>query len=318
MSLLEKEYLEYISEQIFTGNVRPHIQYLTFIQRFDPNNYELKSIDIAKGLEQMHKELDKNYVSGINQHIKEIIKKINRVFREQLARDGITEQQLGLGNKGDSGRGRYTSDMKTPWQIAYQWLWDKYDSWLQDYIWNDWQQRAQTNLLWMEFCDMQSIKPEAYRPSEYACKGMKIPQPLPKESLPINTPLSLKINLDNSGSYLLLFNRGLDIQSNATKNLVIPSQAFAPNYQFTQKSTLIPLQDAMCDDIVFDTVGKEEYIGIVIDKALNLPWLNPNPEKPVVQWQGKHLEQVWEQLQAQDNWRVFYRDFNVVSTNINS
>ncbi|MBD2432473.1 hypothetical protein CEN44_13775 [Fischerella muscicola CCMEE 5323] len=304
MPSLEKEYLEYVSEQIFPGNVRPELQYGTFIGRFNTNNYSLKSTEIAQGLTQMQ---GKDYASGINQHIKEVIEKIYRGFRDELAQDGITEQQLGLGNqKGNPGR--KTSDIKSPWQIAYEWLWDiKYSRWLQDYIWENWKQRAQTNVEWIQFCD---------RSVEYASKGMKIPQALPKEIIPINTPLSLKINLDNPGSYLLLFNRGLDAQGNTTKYLVTPSQAFAPSYQLMEKSTLIPLQNAMCEDIQFDSVGKEEYIGIVIDKALNLPWLNPNPENPVLEWQGKHLEQVWEQLHAQDNWRVFYRDFNVVSVNL--
>lgn len=304
MPSLEKEYLEYVSEQIFLENVRPELQYGTFIGRFNPNNYSLKSTEIAQGLTQMQ---GKDYASGINQHIKEVIEKIYRGFRDELAQDGITEQQLGLGNqKGNPGR--KTSDIKSPWQITYEWLWDiKYSRWLQDYIWENWKQRAQTNVEWIQFCE---------RSVEYASKGMKIPQALPKEIIPINTPLSLKINLDNPGSYLLLFNRGLDAQGNTTKYLVTPSQAFAPSYQLMEKSTLIPLQNAMCEDIQFDSVGKEEYIGIVIDKALNLPWLNPNPENPVLEWQGKHLEQVWEQLHAQDNWRVFYRDFNVISVNL--
>lgn len=301
MPLLEREYLEYISKQIFPGNVPPELQYETFKERFYPNNYTLKSIEIAKGLSQRHKQ---DYESGINQYIKEVIKKIYRVFREELAQDGITEQELGLG-KGTPGR--KTSNTESPWRIAYKWLWEKkYYCWLQDYIWNDWQQRAPHNVDWIEFCD---------RPSEYASKGMKIPQALPKESLPINTPLSLKINLDSSGSYLLLFNRGLDNQGNITRYLVTPSQAFAPIYQLAEKTILIPQQNAMLydDGIEFDTVGKEEYIGIVIDKALNLPWLNPDPQNPVLEWQGMHLEQLWEQLRNLDNWRVFYQDFDVVS-----
>jgi hypothetical protein len=305
MPLLEREYLEYISKQLFPGNVRPDLQYRTFLERFNPNNYSLKSIEIAKGLSQMQEQ---DYASGINQYIKEVIKKIYRVFKHELDRDGITEQELGLGNKKGTP-GRKTSNIESPWQIAYKWLWEKkYYCWLQDYIWNDWQQRAPQNVDWIEFCD---------RPSEYASKGMKIPEPLPKESLPINTSLSLKINLDSSGSYLLLFNRGLDTQGNITRYLVTPSQAFAPIYQLAEKTILIPQQDAMLydDGIEFDTVAKEEYIGIVIDKALNLPWLNPDPQNPVLEWQGKHLEQLWEQLRTLDNWQVFYQDFDVVSVN---
>ncbi|MEM7578679.1 MAG: hypothetical protein AAF316_02320 [Cyanobacteria bacterium P01_A01_bin.80] len=36
----------------------------------------------------------------------------------------------------------------------------------------------------------------------------------------------------------------------------------------------------------------------------------------VLEWEGKHLEQVWEQLRTLDNWRVFYQDFDVVSANL--
>lgn len=301
MPSLVKEYLEYISQQIFPGNVRPEFQYWTFIERFNPNNFDIKSTEIAEALE--HREGKESYTSGFNQHLKEVIKKINRQFPDELERDGVTQQHLGLGQKGNPGRP--TSNAKSPWQTAYQWLWEiKYYRWLQDYIWENWKQRAPTNVEWIQFCD---------RPPEYAAKGMKIPQPLPKQTIPINTPLSLRINLDSLGSYLLLFNRGSDERGNTTQYLVTPSQAFAPSYQLVEKSTLIPRQDAMCQDIQFDTVGKEEYIGIIIDKAVNLPWLNPDPENPVLEWQGKHLEQIWELLQAQDKWRVFYRDFNIVS-----
>jgi hypothetical protein len=304
MALLETEYLDYISKEIFPGNAPPELQHRIFMQRFNPNNYSLKTTEIAKILNDM--QSDKDYMTGINQHIKVVIEKIYRVFRDELTQDGITEEQLGLG-KGKPGR--KTSNTESPWQIIYKWLWEKkYYRWLQDYIWNHWQQRALHNVDWIEFCD---------RPSEYAPRGMKIPKPLPKESIPINTPLSLKINLDSSGNYLLLFNRGIDNQGNITRYLVTPSQAFAPIYQLAEKSTLIPLQDAMLydDGIEFDTVGKEEYIGIVIDKALNLHWLNPDPQNPVLEWQGMHLEEVWEQLRTLDNWRVFYQDFDVVSAN---
>ncbi len=72
----------------------------------------------------------------------------------------------------------------------------------------------------------------------------------------------------------------------------------------------------MCKDIQFDAVSTEEYMGIVINNPLDLPWLNPDPHNPVVEWKGEHLEQVWEQLRSQDNWRVFYQNFDVKSVNI--
>lgn len=300
MQFLVNKYLEHISPKIFSGNLHSEFQYFIFFERFHPNNCTLKNYEIADKL--FYQEGKEGYKSGFNQHLKEVLKKIYRQFRDELERDSFTQQELGLGPKGQPGR--YKFKEKSPWQIAYEWLWEiKYYRWLEDYIWDDWKQTALTNVDWIQFCN---------RPTEYASKGMKIPQPLPKETIPINTPLSLKINLDSPGSYLLLFNRGSDEQGKITQYLVTPSQAFAPSYQLGEKSTSIPQEDAMCEDIEFDTVGKEEYIGIVIDRAVNLPWLNPNPENPVMEWQGQHLEQVWELLRERENWRVFYRDFNVV------
>ncbi len=74
----------------------------------------------------------------------------------------------------------------------------------------------------------------------------------------------------------------------------------------------MPQQGAMCEDIQFDAVGKEEYIGILVDEPLDLPWLNPDPEHPALPWGGQHLEEVWELLQDK-NWQVFYQDFQVES-----
>jgi hypothetical protein len=291
MPSLQQEYLQYISREIFPGNAHPEFQYGTFIERFDPDRYQIRSRDLAEKLS--HTE-GKDYVSGVNQHIKEVIKKIDRIFRDELERDGITEQQQGH-------RGAKRADEQSPWQKYYQWLWEiKYDRWLQEYIWESWKKTAETNIVWMEFCD------------RYCPKAMTIPQALPKQTIPVNTPLNLKINLDSPG-YLLLFNRGVDELGNQTKYLVTPSQAFAPSYQLMENSILLPLEDAMSHNIDFNAVGKEEYIGIVIDKALDLPWLNPSPEQPVLEWQGKHLEQVWQQLHGNKS-RVFYRDFNIVSS----
>ncbi|NET42097.1 hypothetical protein [Okeania sp. SIO2B3] len=303
MPLLEREFLDYISKKIFPGNAPPELQHWTFTERFYPNNYSLKNTEIAKGLEKMQ---GKYNPSGINQHIKEVIEKIYREFQDELAQDGITEEKLNLGNyKGKPGR--KTSSTARPWEIIYEWLWNqKYYRWLPDYIWENWKQKAQTNLDWIQFCPHSE---------DYSSKGMKIPPALPKESLPINTPLNLKINLDTPGSYLLLFNRGRDSQGNITKYLVTPSKAFAPSYQIVEKTTSIPLQNAICKDIQFDTVSTEEYIGIVINNPLDLPWLNPDSHNPIVEWEGKELEQVWEQLRSQDNWQVFYQNFDVISFN---
>jgi hypothetical protein len=325
MPSLEQEYLEYISKKILPGNVRTDTYYWTLIGRFTPNNHTLSNIVVVQGLvaqKVLDRKSDENpteygdrldkFTEGFNQNIKEVIKKIHHAFLNELFQDGITEQQLGLGEKGKPGRKQSTT--QGPWQIVYEWLWNvKYSRWLQDHIWENWKQQAQTqqsleNADWIQFCDFSE---PASRGMDLS-RGMDTPKPLPKERIPLRTALSLKTNLDYSESYLLLFNRGQDEQGNVTKNLVAPSQAFAPTYQLTKKSMTIPLANAVMPYISFNATGTEEYIGIIINRALDLPWLKPDPYNPVLEWQGKHLEQIWKQLYNQDNWQIFYRDFNVI------
>ena len=301
MDSLKDIFLEYVAEQIFPGNARSEVQYSTLLYRFHPDNYSLRHTEIAK---KVAEKIGGDCESGINEYIKQVIKKIDHSFQDELERDGITSEALGISAKKIT-KGRKSGQQESPWQVAHQWLWEtKYPRWQPEYVWNSWKQKAQTNSKWIQF----ALQPE------YAPKAIKVPQPASKENLPINTPLNLKIDLDSPGSYLLLFNYGCDNEGNKTKYLIVPSQAFAPNYQLTDKITLMPQQGAMCEDIQFDAVGKEEYIGILVDEPLELPWLNPNPEHPALSWRGQHLEEVWELLQGK-NWQVFYQDFQVVSQN---
>jgi hypothetical protein len=302
MDSLPNIFQKQIAQQIFPGNAPPEIQYWTFMYRFSPDNYSLRHTAIGKKLSET---LGGDCESGINQFIKEVIKKLYCTYQDEIAQDDITEEMLGL-CESKRKQGRRNFDTKSPWQEAYKWLWEvKYPRWQQDYIWESWKEVAKINSEWIQF----NLHPEH---PEYASRGMNIPKPAAKENIPISTPLNLEINIDRPGSYLLLFNRGLDTQGKITKYLIAPSQAFAPDYHLSDKITLMPQQGAMCEDIEFDAVGTEEYVGIVVDEAIDLPWLTPDPANPALEWQGTHLGQVWEQLQDK-NWRVFYKDFEVVA-----
>lgn len=303
MNSLKNFFLEYIAEQIFPGNARPEVQYYTLLYRFHPDRYSLRHTEIAKKIAE---KIGGDCESAINECIKQVIKKINHSFRNELERAGITSEQIGI-SPNKSIKGRKPGQKESPWQVVYQWLWDiKYPSWSEKYMWDSWKKKGQNNpnSQWIQF----NLQPE------YASKAIKIPKPLSKKNLPINTPLNLKIDLDSPGSYLLLFNYGFDNEGHKTKYLIVPSQAFAPNYQLTNKITLMPQQGAMCEDIQFDAVCKEEYIGILVDEPLDLPWLNPNPEHPALSWCGQHLEELWELLEDK-NPQVFYQNFHIVSQN---
>lgn len=300
MTSLKTLFLDYIATKIFPGNAPPQLQYYTFLYRFNSDNYSLRHTEIGK---QLSSTIGGDCESGINEYIKQVIKKINLCFRDELAQDHVTENMLGI-SATKTTQGRKSAKQGSPWQVAYQWLWQfKYPRWQQDYIWDSWKQSAHNNSDWIQF-NLHSAS---------ASKALKVPQPKTQGQLPIDTPLTLEINLDSPGSYLLLFNRGFDNHGYTTQYLITPSQAFAPNYQLAEKITLMPQKNAICEDIQFDAVGKEEYLAILVDQPLDLPWLTPDPAHPALQWQGQHLAQVWEHLQHTDNWRVFYRDFDVVT-----
>ena len=300
MDSLPNIFLHNIGRETFPGNSPSEIQSHLLLERFHRDNYSLKHTEIGKKLSQT---LGGDCESGINQFLKEVIKKLHRTYEEELTQDDITKEMLGLCDQ--NKHGRRSGQQKSPWQILYKWIWEnKYPRWQQDYLWDEFKTQAKVNSDWINFTNYNA---------NYAAKALVVPKPAPKPLILANTPLNLKIAFDNPGGYLYLFNRGEDTDGNTTKYVISPSQAFAPNCHLADKITLMPQQGAMCEavGIQFDAVGKEEYLGIVVDEPLDLPELIPDPSNPALEWQGKHLGRVWEKLRDK-NWKVFYRDFEVV------
>ena len=62
-----------------------------------------------------------------------------------------------------------------------------------------------------------------------------MPAAKPKNTLPINTPLNLQINIDCPESYLLLFNRGKDYCGNI-KNLTFNDEDAIPALREIQQT----------------------------------------------------------------------------------
>lgn len=307
MDYLATTFLNQIASEIFTDNAL--VQEWTFRYRFNPeykdyphkceesSNWDRNpKISIA---DLIAKEIGGDYHKSISQQIREVIQKIYQAYRAEMELDGISEDQL----RGKRGGGRQGDN--APWRVVDRWLWnDKYYRWSQDYIWNSWKEKAQANKEWIRFSDSTPYS---------GAKAMVMPASKPKETLPVNTPLNLAIEVDSAGSHILLFNRGQDIEGKTTKYLIAPSQAFAPDYRLAEKSITMPQQEAMCPDIQFNAEGKEEYIGIVVDDSLDLPWLYTDDENPYLEWQGKHLNELWQKLHSLEKWQVFYRDFDVVA-----
>ncbi|MEO0924245.1 MAG: hypothetical protein AAFY63_00060 [Cyanobacteria bacterium J06643_13] len=316
MASLATTFLNQIANEIFIDNAL--VQEWTFKYRFNPDYKDCphsysQRIDCDREPQQniadlITKEIGGDYQNSITQQIGAVVQKIYQTHQVEMEQDGITEDRL-RGRRG-GGRGE-----NAPWRVTYRWLWNnKYPRWSQDYIWDSWKEQAENSKDWIQFSDREEIG-DCFS-EEYAARGMVRPAPEPKETLPIDTPLNLAIDIDSPGSYMLLFNRGQNKEKDKiTKYLVAPSQAFAPSYELASEATLMPQKDSMMHEhgIMFDTESEEEYLGIVIEDPLNLPWLNPDPENPVLEWQGKHLTELWDKLHRQGNWQVFYRDFKVVA-----
>ena len=302
---LKDIFLKYIAKQIFPDNTLPKCQYWTFLYRFDLDLHHLRNIEIGA---RVTETIGVDCVAGINLFIREVINKIARTFRDELEQDSITQEDFGI-RREQRMAGRPLLSQAPSWMVAYRWLWGKkYPRWQEDYIWESWKQQAVFNKKWISFSNKEKSKSMS--------RGFFVasPNPLKTPSLPVNQALQMVISIDFPKKYLLLLNRGRDDQNQETRHLVCPSQAFAPNWQLLEPITLMPQPGAMCQDIQFDAVGKEEFIGILVDEPLDLPWLNPNPEHPALSWCGTHLGELWEQLQGK-NWQVFYQYFQVGSQN---
>jgi hypothetical protein len=109
---------------------------------------------------------------------------------------------------------------------------------------------------------------------------------------------------------LLLLNR-----SQQGQILLCPSSAYAPNAIVEKSPIWLPQKDAWAGDseekFVFGEVGKEEFLAIVLEKPLSLPWLTPHEDEALPEWNAERMKELFEQLEKQGNWQVFYQSFEV-------
>ena len=294
-----------IAQKTF-GNNYSQPQYLCWKHRFEPDNFEpcvIPHTAIAEIIYcQSQQQKFKFNPASIGVTVQQVVQKISKTFRKEMTRDGISEDDL----RGKPGNP--FSEKEKPWKVAYKWLWEqKYSRWL----WNRLKEKAVANRIWIDFRqnNHESIDKAKSMTGmlKKSFKGDRI--------LPINQSLQMQIELKDSGKYLFLLNRGLNKQHQETRYLVCPSQAFAPNCEIVESFFSMPQQEAMLEDIQFDAPGQEEYIGILMDNKLELPWLNPI-YYPVLEWSAKHLSELCEQLEKMDNnWQILYQCFEVSQSN---
>ena len=273
-------FLEDIAANIFTETAS-EVQRLCFRLRFHPDNHRLETTDIA-GL--IKKQLNGGFCeNSINPILGDVIKKIKDKFAPQMAADGIDIAKLTL------GKGK---PKESPWKIVYRWL-------RMRWIWQSLVEKADKHCQWIDF-----LHPENHH-------GIVIPPPRQKRQLQVKAAYSMRIELQHSSRNLLLLNQGWQ-----TKYVLTPSIAFAPKCQLDGKPMWIPQDGSILREsngwMNFETPGKEEFVGIVLDDDLDFDWLDLREDNHAPTWDETRLSQLWSYLEGKENWQVFYQDFEVV------
>lgn len=293
---LHDNFLEQITDECFSsGGQERNLREKTFLKlRFHPNhngdNFK-QHIEIAKLMEKTP-GLEGDCTAGINTTCQNVVRTITQQYDLEMRNNDVNVDSLLNGERGKKGA----------WQIVYTWLKEyKFPRWRTDWIWQTWQKQAQSKRDWIHF-------------DKYDCRrGMVVPIP-PSNQIEMNKPLIMQIKLEHLERYLLLLNRGKDDNNNETKYLVCPSQAFAPKLEPVANLRYLPQSGAMCQEIQFNAAGREEYIGIIVDKMVeNVTWLNPSPQEPAPIWDEVRIYELWQELEKQANCQFFYQSFEVVA-----
>lgn len=289
---------------------------LFFPLRFDKNRpVAVQHKEIAEKLMPKDPSLgDVNYANSIGTTVQNVVsamvgrlqtehkKEIAGLYEAEMRADGVDIDSLLKREPGERGS----------WEVAYHWLWNhKYVRWLDENGWEILQQKAKSPPYWLQF-----LTKEEMASVQRGTRSLILPPAPPavqkiKPTIPAEQSLWMVIDLEFNNSQLLLLNRSQDGQS-----LLCPSSAYAPNSIMEKPPILLPQKDAWADyseeKFMFGEAGKEEFLAIALEKPVSLPWLIPREEEDLTEWNAERLKELFEQLEQQDNWQVFYQSFEVV------
>lgn len=252
-----------------------------------------------------------NYVSSIGTTVQNVVnamvgrlqtehkKEISGLYEAEMRADGVDVDSLLKREPGERGS----------WEVVYHWLWNhKYVRWLDGNGWQILQKKANSDSNWIQFIPEQetgSVKRTPKRPSPPA-SAQKV-----ASTIPVNQPLSMVVEIAYPNYQLLLFNRSAEGQY-----VLCPSLEFAPNSMIDKPPILLPQKDSWADKnkegFTFEVVGQEEFLAIALEKPVNIDWLVPREEDSLPECKGQRFKELFEQLEQQETWQVFYQSFEVV------
>ena len=250
MPQLQEEFLEAITKDCLLA--APQVRKLIFQLRFNPENKELDHQEIAVRLK---KKINENISDRIGTELQYIIKALVNKFHAQMIEDEVNFELLQSTKRGEHGK----------WLVVYDWLWQKYfPRWSLETQWQNLVAKADKTDDWLQVKEVTSVE-----------RDWKKPQ-LPKPTIPLGAEINLIVNWLGGNRYLLLLNQG----TSGNKFCFCPSKYFAPSNQFSQQEMRLP-QDDVENPLYFEDVGKEHFLGIVMEQPLDLAWLRPNGEELV-------------------------------------
>ncbi|MBW4682631.1 MAG: hypothetical protein KME19_21435 [Microcoleus vaginatus WJT46-NPBG5] len=242
-----------------------------------------------------------DYATSIGTTSQNVRRAITNQYKEEMEKDGVNVALLLNGQQGQRGT----------WREAYSWLWNyKYLRWLEAHSWEILQSKAKSPANWLQFLTEEEMV-AAQR------KGLIIPPPPPSvkkvtPTVPANQSLWMVIDLALQNYQLLLLSGSQQKQC-----LLCPSSAYAPNSIIEKSPILLPqkhswaAQDENKQNFMFEEAGKEEFLAIALEKPLSLPWLTPHEEEALPEWNAERIKELFDELEQQENWKVFYQSFEV-------
>ncbi len=281
MLQLQEEFLEAITKDCL--HTATPVRELIFQLRFNPENKECSNKEIAVMVKKQLKDAGTIYESN---ELKEIIRALVNKFEAQMIKDGVDVEYLKSNEPGQKGK----------WQLVYDWLWQKYfPRWSLEQQWQELVAKADKTDDWLQVKEVTSVE-----------RDWKKPQ-LPKPTIPLGAEINLIVNWRGESRYLLLLNQG----TSGNKFCFCPSKYFAPSNQLFPQQMCLP-QKEVKNPLYFEDVGKEHFLGIVMEQPLDLAWLRPNGEELVPTLDAGRLHELLEKLEQQGNWQMFYKSFEVV------
>ncbi|MGK7932440.1 MAG: hypothetical protein AB4041_13545 [Microcystaceae cyanobacterium] len=283
-------FLGEIMEQCFSCQVKErHPRERAFLQlRFHPDYKNKQHKEIAV---EMKQELGEMCQKSIPTTCQNVVHKIADIYQSEMENDGVNVEGLRKRERGQKGA----------WEEVYRWLHDhKFYRWFSDYTWKNWQQQAQNKPNWLGFLDKD------------ARRGMVVTPIVKNNTVNINQPVIMQVSFEEKERYLLLLNRGKSKDNAETRFIVCPSLHFAPKIEPVINLSYLPQSDAHLQDIKFDEIGQEEYMGILVKEIPDLDWLNPDKQGELPIWDEHHLYQLWQALEEQGDYQTYYQKFEVV------